>query len=479
MKVYIETLGCQMNRLDSELVVSLLQAAGHRIVHNRRGAEVVLYNTCSVRQHAEDKVYSRLGVDAKRKTTRPYIVGVLGCMAQREGGSLARRYSAIDLLCGPGQLHELPRLLETVCSGRKAVALDPSRRAFHGVRSAEAIEAVDLSRDPNCAPSRSQAFVRVMRGCNRFCTYCIVPYVRGPEKSRSPDSIELEVKKLLDSGRSEITLLGQTVNRYRHESGGSITRFADLLERLSPLPGLRRLRFVTSHPLDFGRDLMETMRGLPNVCPYIHVPAQSGSDAVLKRMHRGYTRARYDELVDAARDIVPDVVLAGDFIVGFPGETDEDHAASLDLIRRSGYKNAFIFKYSPRPGTPAEKRYADDVPEAIKGRRNMDLLAAQKEAGLAHHHEYIGRTLEVLVTGKSARERKHDARQEASPDHTSKNAPRDLVQLQGRSRGDHIVLFQGPESLIDKYSNVHITDASDLSLFGEIKENTNKTNKNE
>ncbi|MBN1555824.1 MAG: tRNA (N6-isopentenyl adenosine(37)-C2)-methylthiotransferase MiaB [Phycisphaerae bacterium] len=463
MKIYIETLGCQMNRLDSELIVGLLQSAGHEILAARRGAEAVLYNTCSVRQHAEDKVYSRLGVDAKRKADRSLIVGVLGCMAQREGKSLARRYPAVDFLCGPGRIHELPALLEAARAGRFVVALDPDRKTSIDLQAVEALEAVDLSRDPACCPSESQAFVRVMRGCDRFCTYCIVPYVRGAEISRSPEAVEREVKKMLVSGRSEITLLGQTVNRYRHKNGETTTRFSDLLARLSSLAGMRRLRFVTSHPVDFGRDLLEAMRDLPNVCPYIHAPAQSGSDAMLKRMNRGYTRAQYDELISAARQIVPDVVFAGDFIVGFPGETDADHSASVDLIRRVGYKNAFIFKYSPRPGTTAAKRYEDDVPEAVKRRRNLELLAAQKTQGLAHHRQYIGRTLEVLITGKSAKEKKKDARQEPSSQTTS-----DHVQLQGRSRGDHVVLFEGPESLIDTYAEVRITDASDLSLFGRI-----------
>ncbi|MBN1943128.1 MAG: tRNA (N6-isopentenyl adenosine(37)-C2)-methylthiotransferase MiaB [Phycisphaerae bacterium] len=462
MKIYIETLGCQMNRLDSELLVGLVTAAGHEIVSHRRGADAVLYNTCSVRRHAEDKVYSRLGVDAKRKAVRPLLVGVLGCMAQREGKDLARRYPAVDLLCGPGQLHELPALLEKARTGRRAVALDPDRKTPPDARDLEAMESLDLSRDPARTPSRSGAFVRVMRGCDRFCTYCIVPFVRGPEHSRPPEHIEREVKKLLDAGRSEITLLGQTVNRYRHETGGKTTRFADLLARLSLLPGLRRLRFVTSHPVDFGRDLLEAMRDLPNVCPYIHAPAQSGSDAVLKRMNRGYTRGQYDDLLASAREIVPDATLVGDFITGFPGETDADHAASVDLIGQAGYKNAFIFKYSPRPGTPAEKRFEDDVPEALKRRRNMELLAAQKTAGRAHHQQYVGRVLEVLITGKSAREQKKDRRKESPDPQTG------LVQLQGRSRGDHIVLMEGPDSLIDTYAQARITAASDLSLFGEI-----------
>lgn len=455
MKIYLETLGCQMNRLDSELIVGLLRNAGHEIVQQRRSADVVLYNTCSVRQHAENKVYSRLGADALRKQSRRILVGVLGCMAQREGQDLAKRYSAVDLLCAPGQLHELPTLLAEAEAGRKAVALDPDRKTKPNEQALASLEAVDLSRDPAQTPSLTQAFVRVMRGCDRFCTYCIVPYVRGAERSRTPEDIELEVKKLLDSGRAEITLLGQTVNRYRYEHGETTTRFADLLGRLSPLPGLRRLRFVTSHPVDFHRDLLLAMRDLPNVCPYIHVPAQSGSDAMLQRMNRGYTRREYDDLVAAARDIVPGVVLVSDFIVGFPGETDTDHAASVDLIHRSGFKNSFLFKYSPRPGTIAAKRYEDDVPDNVKRQRHQELLQAQKAAGLAHHRQYVGRTLEVLVAGKSAQEMKH-------PTGGS------VCQLQGRTRGDHIVVFDGPTSLIDTYADIAIQDASDLTLFGRL-----------
>ena len=448
-----------MNRLDSELVVAALRAAGHEMVADSRQAEVVLFNTCSVRRQAENKVYSRLGAEAQRKAAgKKFIVGVLGCMAQREGAALMKKYP-VDLVCAPGQLDALPRLIEQVAAGQAvgqaALRLDPSRKERRDVAADERLEQLDLGRDPAATPSPTQAFVRVSRGCDKFCSYCIVPFVRGGEISRDPANIFDETRRLVDAGRSEITLLGQTVNSYHGRGDGTAVSFADLLAKLSPIAGLRRLRFVTSHPIDFGDDILQAMRDLPNVCRYIHVPAQSGSDAMLKAMNRKYTRAEYDDLVDRARAIVPDVVLAGDFIVGFPGETDADHAASRDLIRRSGYKNSFIFKYSPRPGTAAAKMLKDDVPTAVKRERNADLLAVQNEVGLAHHQSYIGRTVEVLVEGPSPRTNKQP----------HKTVPGE-VQLLGRTRGDHIVVFDGEPSLTHRYTDVTITGATALTLFG-------------
>jgi tRNA-2-methylthio-N6-dimethylallyladenosine synthase len=296
-----------------------------------------------------------------------------------------------------------------------------------------------------------------MRGCNKFCSYCIVPFVRGPERSRDPDQIFQEVHRLVDAGRSEITLLGQTVNSYRFRTGERTVRFSDLLERLSGVAGLRRLRFVTSHPVDFGDDILEAIRDLPPLCEYIHLPAQSGSDPVLKRMRRRYTRGQYDDLVDRARAIVPGVVLAGDFIVGFPGEGEQDHVASADLIRRSGYKNSFIFKYSPRPGTWAGEHLKDDVPTEVKKRRNNELLTVQGEVGLEHHQAYVTRTVEILVEGPSPRVDKQAAKPTPG-----------AMQLVGRTRGDHIVVFDAPENLIGQYVDVRITAATALTLFGEL-----------
>ncbi|MFP4053805.1 MAG: tRNA (N6-isopentenyl adenosine(37)-C2)-methylthiotransferase MiaB [Phycisphaerae bacterium] len=460
MNIYLETLGCQMNRLDSELIVGSLQSAGHDMVSDPRDADVVLYNTCSVREHAEQKVLSRLGIDARRKRARvhrPLIVGVLGCMAQRYGRKLARQYKVVDIVCGPGQIAALPQMIaEAAAKNAPVVAVDPARSQPRDRDAEKAIDALDLFRSPMAdSPGNAQAFVRVARGCDHFCSYCIVPYVRGPERSRRPDHVVEEVRRLVDAGRSEVTLLGQTVNRYRWQNGETTVHFSDLLQRVSDTPGLRRLRFVTSYPLDFGDDILHAMAELPNVCEYIHMPAQSGSDAVLARMNRKYSRAQYDDLVDRARDIVPGVALAGDFIVGFPGETEDDHQASADLIRRSGYKNCFVFKYSPRPGTHAARRYPDDVPEDVKKRRNNELLAAQNEAGLAHHRRFVGQRVEVLVEGPSAM--------------AAKNAPAVAgeVQLSGRTRGDHIVVFDGPETLAGRYVQVRVTDATNITLLGE------------
>lgn len=456
-----------MNRLDSELVASALKSAGHSMTGKPDDADVLLYNTCSVRLHAEQKVYSRLGDASLRKIGKPgLIIGVMGCMAQREGLALRKRFPRVDIVCSPDRLAELPSLIERAAAGRPTVALAPPRvggetpKADDSVSVADTsdeFDSLDLSRDPSAAPSQTKAYVRIARGCDKFCTYCIVPYVRGPEVSRDDRHIVEEVRRLVGAGRTEITLIGQTVNSYSFESAGRRVRFSDLLAEVSAVPGLRRLRFVTSHPINFGDDVLEAMRDLPNICRYIHVPAQSGSDAVLARMNRKYTRAEYDDLIDRARAMVPGVVLAGDFIVGFPGETEADHAASADLIRRSGYKNSFIFKYSTRPGTMAAKRFEDDVPEDVKKRRNNELLAVQEEVGLAHHRGYLGKTLEVLVVGPSKRTDKQPRQRAAG-----------LVQLIGRTRGDHIVVFDGPESLADQYVEVTIQDVTPLTMMGSL-----------
>jgi tRNA-2-methylthio-N6-dimethylallyladenosine synthase len=448
-----------MNQLDSELVAGALVAAGHQMVDDHRDADVALYNTCSVRRHAEQKVYSRLGAEGQRKGDhRPHlIVGVLGCMAQRQGESLRAKYPHVDVICSPGQLYRLADMIAEAVAGRPVVAMDPSRTGPPDSDAEAKMDRLDLGRDPHAAGKTARAYVRVMRGCDNFCSYCIVPFVRGGERSRNPEHILQEARRLVDAGRTEITLLGQTVNSYRWATGERTVRFSDLLERVSAVRGLRRLRFVTSHPVDFTDDILVAMRDLENVCPYMHCPAQSGSDVMLSRMNRRYTRGQYDDLVDRAREIVPGVVLAGDFIVGFPGETDEDHLASADLIRRSGYKNSFIFKYSPRPGTLAAKNFTDDVPEAVKRRRNNELLAVQAEVGLAHHRTYIGKTVEVLVEGPSRRW----AKQPGKPASESK-------QMAGRTRGDHIVVFDAPETVAGQYLTAKVVGATSLTLFAEL-----------
>ena len=452
MKVYLETMGCQMNVLDSELVASLLRRNGWELTDEPREADVLLYNTCSVRQHAEDKVHSRLGWACKRKAAgRRLIIGVLGCMAQRLGRELLRRHPGLDIICSPGQLAHLPGMIRAASEGVQ-VRLDPPRRVD---ADRQALSALEAGRDPAHTHLPGQAYVRIMRGCDKFCAYCVVPVVRGRELSRPPADIIQEVRRLVDGGVTQVTLLGQTVSSYRWREGGRCVGLAELLEMLDGVEGLRRLRFITSYPGDFDEAILQAMRDLPRVCEYLHLPAQSGSDRVLRAMNRRYSRRQYDELIDKAREIVPGISLAGDFIVGFPGETDADHAASIELIRRSGYKNSYIFKYSPRPGTPAARRLPDDVPGEVKRRRHRELLAVQEEVSLRVHRGLVGRRVEVLVEGPSIRS-----------DRQPVPAAAGQVQLAGRTRGDHIVVFDGPADLAGRYVSVCITDATALALIG-------------
>ncbi len=443
-------MGCQMNVLDSEILRSLLASSGMEMTDDAHAADVLLYNTCSVREQAENKVHSHLGrACGKKADGRGVIIGVLGCMAQRLGPELVKRHRGVDIVAGPGQLGRLVELIQLVADGGgPQIAMDPPRPE---IKTDDKIEFFDHKRDPNRCHLPGQAYVRIMRGCDKFCAYCIVPYVRGPERSRPADDIIEEVRRLVDAGVTQVTLLGQTVNSYR--SGG--VGLADLMERLDGLAGLKRIRFVTSYPGDFDHAIFQAMRSLPKVCEYLHIPAQSGSDNMLRAMGRRYSRGEYDDLIAVARQTVPGIAIVGDFIVGFPGEAEEDHAASADLIRQSGYKNSFIFKYSPRPGTTGAKRLADDIPEDVKRRRNRELLAVQQEVSLADNRAMIGQTAEILVEGPSPRADKQ---------------PNSQNQLVGRTRTDHIVVFDGAENLAGQYADVKITNATALTLFGELNE---------
>ncbi len=454
-KFFLQTMGCQMNVLDSEVVSSILRRAGFESTQDVRAAEVVLFNTCSVRDHAENKVHSHVGQACQRKAAgKKIVIGVLGCMAQRMGEELLRRHPLLDIVCGPGQLGQLPDLIAQVGAGPQ-IALNPDRR---GAKREEFLQAADVDclRDPGQTHLSGQAFVRIMHGCDKFCTYCVVPYVRGPEVSRPPATILEEVRRLADAGVTQVTLLGQTVNSYRFDDAGRRVGLADLLALVSDVPALRRVRFVTSYPTDFDDSILHAMASLPKVCRYMHVPAQSGSDRILKAMNRHYTRAQYDALIDRARAIVPGIAIAGDFIVGFPGETEDDFAASADLIRRSRYRNSYIFKYSPRPGTTAERTLADDVSEADKRRRNNELLAVQEEVSLAENAAFVSQAVEVLVEGKSPRSQRQP-----------KPAPDGMTQMVGRTGTDYIVVFDGPESLAGQYVSVKVTSFSALTLIGE------------
>ena len=456
LRVHLETMGCQMNLLDSELVASSLVRSGMEMVDSPRGADVLLFNTCSVRQHAEDKVHSHVGQACQRKAAgKRLVVGVLGCMAQRMGAELMQRHSGLDIVCGPGQLGKLPELIQSAYDGAAGtVAVDLPRRGTPR-ELAEHRADLDCLRDPTKTHLPGQAFVRIMHGCDKFCSYCVVPHARGPEVSRSPEHIGEEIARLADAGVTQVTLLGQTVNSYRYQQGGKTWTLADLLELASGPAGIRRVRFITSYPTGFDDAIFQAMAGLPKVCQYLHVPAQSGSDRILAAMNRRYSRAEYDDLIDRARAALPNIAIAGDFIVGFPGETDDDFAASADLVRRSRYKTCYVFKYSPRPGTMAAEKLPDDVPEAVKKRRNNELLDVQEAISLEINQGLIGTKQEVLVEGPSPRSDKQPGLR-----------PEGIAQMLGRTRSDHITVFDGPPDLAGQYVTVEILSATALTLIG-------------
>lgn len=456
-RLYIETVGCQMNVLDSELVAADLLQAGYELVDSPRKADTILFNTCSVRQHAEDKVYSALGRLKHIKDQQPHkIIGVLGCMAQKDQRQIFRRAPQVDLVVGPGQLGRLPALLERIAAGEgPQMEVSPERTSGDRVSVRTSFAGHDPPRASKIRPVPHQAMVRVMFGCDKFCTYCIVPSVRGPEQSRPAAEIEAEVRRLAEEGCLEVTLLGQTVNSYTDKTGGRTVRLADLLYRVHDVEGLARLKFVTNYPKQMNAELLGAVRDLWKVSPYLHVPVQSGSNRILRRMKRGYTVEAYREMLGQIRETIPEAAITSDFIVGFPGETEEDYQQTVDLVRQSRFKNSFIFKYSPRPKTKAAELYEDDVPDEVKRRRNNDLLAIQNAISLEDNQPLAGRRVEILVEGpsKAARKRSSDG---------------ELTQLMGRTVCDRIVVFDGPDELAGSLLNVTIEKADAFTLFGRL-----------
>ncbi len=506
-----------MNELDSELVRGQMLALGYRFTDDVDDAGIVLFNTCSVREQAENKALSRIGLVGKRKRAGDSVVlGVIGCMAERDGVDMVRRHPQIDVLCGPGELDRLPRLLDNAfktgslgLEDRVALQGNRTRRTATLAAAEDSLEALDLARafDPDRAAAGGRAaYVRITRGCNKFCTYCVVPHTRGAEVHRPPDHIVEECRRLADHGVIEVTLLGQTVNHYRYTHGvaltvgggeapqigpglaafraartvnvGSerVTSFADLLHRIhDEVPAIRRLRFVTSYPRDFGDDVLQLMATSPRICRYLHVPPQSGSDRILKAMNRGYSVGEYLEFIDRARSYLPDVGLSGDFIVGFPTETDADYEATVALLERVRFKNCFIFKYSPRPGTVAIDRFPDDVPEDVKRRRNNHLLATQSAISAAVHAEWIGREVEVFVEQEGRRPaapaRQIELRWEGADAATDRG--QGPIQMTGRTSGDLIVAFELPSGemptkWLGRLVRVRITGAGALLLQGTL-----------
>jgi tRNA-2-methylthio-N6-dimethylallyladenosine synthase len=460
--VFLETFGCQMNVLDSELVRDQLASQGYSFVAKADDADVVLYNTCAVREQSEQKVLSRLGVMRQRKLEKPdLVVGMLGCMAERTGAELAKKMKQLDIVVGPSELDKLPALLD----GGKHVEL-----SGHGVRRSKTLdaamdrlEALDRGRmvDPDSAST--QAYVRITRGCNKFCSFCIVPMTRGPEVHREPDAIVDEVKRLVSAGAVEVTLLGQTINHYAHGD----TSFAKLLARVhDEVPALRRLRFLTSFPRDFTDEALDVMASRERICRFLHIPAQSGSDTLLARMNRGYTRAQYLELIERARQRMPDIAIVGDMIVGYPGESDDDFDASLSLLRAVQYKTVYVFKYSPRPGTVADKRDVDDVPDEVKRDRNRRMLALQQEIALQHHQRMVGETIEVFVEGTAKLDPRDEDGSVLVP--LGRRRKSGVARLTSRTRGDHIVAFDGDEALVGTLQRVKVERASALSLQGAL-----------
>ena len=456
-RLFIETVGCQMNVLDSEMVVASLRQRGYQLTSEPKLADAILFNTCSVREHAEEKVYSSLGKLKRLKETNPEkIIGVIGCMAQNHQRQVFDRAPYVDMVVGPGQLHQIPQLLEDVAAGEgKQVEVSLGRKDGSLDQIKRSHETFDPLRDPEMRPTEYQAYIRIQIGCDKFCTYCIVPMVRGPEQGRPPHQIIEEAKLVAEQGCLEVILLGQTVNSYRYTEGDKTTRLSDLLRQLHEIDGLKRLKFVTSYPKDMTLDLLETIAELPKCSPYLHVPAQSGSNAVLERMKRGYTVEDYRDMMQRIRETIPGYAVSSDFIVGFSGETDEDFRQTLDLVEECRFKNSFIFKYSVRPGTKGAEQLPDDIPDEVKKQRNQELLAVQNRISQEDNEKFLGERLDVLVEG---------------PSKLGRNAPDDqmVVQMMGRTHCDRIVVFEGNRRQAGQILPIAVHDASSHTLFGSV-----------
>lgn len=458
-RLYIETVGCQMNVLDSEMVVASLRKQGYELTANPQEADTLLFNTCSVREHAEEKIYSSLGKLKRLKRSHPEkVIGVLGCMAQKDQRLIFERAPFVDLVVGPGQLHQVPSLIDEVTEGRGkqlAVSLGRTDGALEEIKRSH--ESFDPLRDPEMRPTPFQAYLRIQIGCDKFCTYCVVPMTRGPEQGRPPEVILAEARVLAEQGAREIILLGQTVNSYRFRHDGHTTTLAGLLRQLHEIEGLQRLKFVTNYPKDMTTELLETVRDLPKVSSYLHVPLQSGSDRILQRMKRGYTVADYRAMMERIRNLVPEAAVSSDFIVGFCGETEEDFQQTVELVRECRFKNSFIFKYSVRPGTKAAELLEDDVPAEVKQRRNHELLAIQQAISEEDNHRFIGRTVEVLVEGPS--------KLAVREGHVDSSGP---LQLTGRTPCDRIVVFDGNLRQAGQLLPVTIYDVTANTLLGTV-----------
>ena len=435
-KLYIETYGCQMNVADSEVVAAVMQMAGYEMCQDEAEADAIFMNTCSVRENAENKIYNRLDtLHAEQKKGRKVILGVLGCMAERVKDDLIENHHA-QLVAGPDSYLNLPDMIAQAEAGNKAIDIALSKTETYKDIVPQRVALAKIS-----------GFVSIMRGCDNFCHYCIVPYTRGRERSRDVDSILNEVRNLQQQGYKEVTLLGQNVNSYRFVNDeGQTVDFPQLLRLVAEAVPTMRIRFSTPHPKDMSDATLRVIAEVPNVCRHIHLPIQSGSDKVLKQMNRKYTVEWYLSRVKAIRELVPDCGLSTDIFVGYHGETEADHEESLRIMREVGYDSAFMFKYSERPGTYASKHLPDDVPEDVKIRRLNELIMVQNENSARANHAEVGNIREVLVEGPSKRSRE---------------------QLCGRTEQNKMVVFDKGNHHIGEYVKVRITGSTSATLFGE------------
>ena len=438
LKYYIETWGCQMNEEDSEKLSGMLKRIGYTKTEAKEEASIILFNTCCVRENAENKVYGNLGLLKKLKKNNPdLVIGICGCMMQQKGmaDKILKEFPYVDIIFGTHNSYKFPEYLNRVKTEGVQV-----KEIFD--KETEIIEGIPVDRE-----SSIKAFVTIMYGCNNFCTYCVVPYVRGRERSRRPEEIEKEIKELVAQGYKEITLLGQNVNSYGKGLEEEID-FAKLLRRINEIEGLERVRFMTSHPKDLTEDVIMAIKECDKLCEQIHLPVQSGSDEILKKMNRHYDREKYMSLIKKIKEEIPECSITTDIIVGFPGETEENFLDTLNLCKELGYDSAFTFIYSRRNHTPAD-RMENQVPDDVKHERFNRLVDVINKGVINGNKVYEGRTVEVLVEGPS------------------KN---DETKLMGRTRNGRLVNFPGDSSMIGKLVNVHINRAQPFSLLGEIVE---------
>ncbi len=435
-KLYIETFGCQMNFSDSEIVGSIMVDSGFETTSESRTADVIFINTCSIREHAEQRVRKRLQeLNGLKKKNPGLIIGVLGCMAERLKNQLLEEEQMVDLIIGPDAYRDLPALIDTVENGQRAVNV---------LLSAEETYADIIP--VRLGSNGVSAFISIMRGCENFCAYCVVPFTRGKERSRDPGSILCEAHELFDKGFREVTLLGQNVNSYLWEEKDTLVDFAGLLRQVASINPLLRVRFATSHPKDLSDDLIVTLAQYPNICKSIHLPVQSGSNRILGMMNRKYTREWYMGRIEAIKTLIPDCGLSTDIIAGYCSETEADHQETLSLMKWAGFDYAFMFKYSERPNTIAARKFTDDVPDEVKGRRLQEIIHLQQQLSHKSNKKEVGQIREVLIEGRSRK----------SADF-----------LSGRTSQNKVVVFPAHQFKPGGYVMVRITGCTSATLIGE------------